>query len=128
MKYFTLLFVLTLVGCSTTQLLTLNNSIHYDADKIYNQNHRGLGIRTEIQDGLYVGIIHYTNSYDEKSRMVIVSHETEVYDNVFIGPVIGIADGYDEYMYLGGFAVRYGMFRVLFTQAAVVSGLVIGFE
>ena len=126
MKYFTLLFVLT--SCSTTQLLTLNNSIHYDADDRYNQNHKGLGIRAEIKDGLYVGLIHYTNSYDEKSRMVIMDQETEIYDNVYIGPVIGIADGYDDYMYLGGFAVRYGMFRILLTPTVVVSGLVIGFE
>ena len=126
MRYLFLIFAL--FGCSSLQLTTMGNSIHYDSASSYTQKHDGIGVRAKIKDGLFAELIHYTNSYNAESRMVLMSQEVEIYEGLYTGPIIGVADGYDEYAFFGGFAIRYGITRIVFTPVVAVGGLVIGFK
>ena len=125
------LLVVLLAGCGA-RLVTLNNADHFSSGG-YNENLRGLGVEVPTGDTTYLGLTFYTNSHDKKSRLLSLAKESRLYKNLYWGPVVGIADGYDDYLFLGGFQMRYELFegisiRGLFTPIVAVSGLVIEFN
>ena len=125
------LLVALLAGCGA-RLVTLNNADHFSGGS-YNENLRGLGIEIPLNEDTYFGLTFYTNSHDQKSRLLSLAKENRLYKNLYWGPIAGIADGYDDYLFLGGFQMRYELFpgisiRGLFTHVVAVSGLVIEFN
>ena len=117
-----------LAGCSA-RLITLNNVVHYDDDDDYNGNLRGIGIEIPLNETTYLGLTYFTNSHDEQSRLLSLSKENKLYKNLYWGLIAAVADGYDEYAFLGGFQMRYELFkglsiRGLFTPVLTASGLV----
>ena len=126
------LLVVLLTGCAGTRLVTLNNADHFSGGS-YNENLRGLGIEIPLNEDTYLGLTFYTNSHDKKSRLLSLAKEHKLYKDLYWGPIAGIADGYDDFLFLGGFQMRYELFpgisiRGLFTPVVAVSGLVIEFN
>lgn len=122
MKVILIMFSVTLMGCQSVSLVTLDRSWHYFDEKgENNEKHGGLGL--EISDGARTyNIIKYTNSQYGDSILISTSRD---------GWVTGLASGYDGVKILPFAAYQlnfFKYFRLTLTPIVAYTSIVLPFE
>ena len=107
---------------NTMRIVTLNYSMHFSGYD-YNNQHNGIGFE---YGG--IGVIHYTNSYNDPSNLIYHYTELDQYpilEKLESSFLIGTATGYEETLLYMGMSFHIGPIRIMVNPAVITVGLAI---
>ena len=111
------------------RLVTLDRSYHHDKSYEYAEQHTGIGLDIQFENKIWGSIIYMDqNSFGNESWLVTAYKEKELFiDELFFGPMVGVATGYNSPRLVGGLSIRYRILRVVLNGKVDTVGLVLEF-
>lgn len=98
MKTLALLLLMSFPVSAETVIQVHGLSYHVDRGANYNEINQGFAIRHYGYSGFdYISVGQYKNSIYKTSRYAIIGWEKPISDNIALGLVVGVVDGYGDH-------------------------------